>query len=306
MNLWALLQPIEIIIGWILYLLHQFFSLMGLGQGAGASWVMAIIFLTLFVRVCILPLFIRQIHSIRKTQSLQPQLLAIQKRYKNKKDSASRQRMSQETMQLYQKNGTNPMGSCLPILLQMPVFFSLYNVLRTMGDIITGVRQPVGPIDAIQATDFQNSQFFGVKLYETFSGLPDISGRIAIGVMIGLMIVLTHVTQRVSVFHNMPQATLEGPQAGIQKSMIYILPLTYIFIGPMLPIGVLIYWVTTNTWTLGQTLWQVRYMPTPGSKAYEKFEAKQHAKKQAELSNSAKTQTKGQRAQPKSKNRNKR
>ncbi|MDR3116394.1 MAG: membrane protein insertase YidC [Bifidobacteriaceae bacterium] len=300
MNFWSLLQPIEVLIGWILYLFHQFFSLLGLGSGAGASWVLAIVFLTIFVRLCILPLFIKQIHGIRKTQSLQPQLLAIQKKYKNRKDPASRQLMSQETMALYQKNGANPMGSCLPMLLQMPVFLSLYNVLRTMGDIITGARGAVGPIDAFQATDFQNSEFFGVKLYEMFSNLPDIGGRIVVGILIFLMIGLTFTTQRFSILKNMPQTTLEGPQAGVQKAMMYILPLTYILIGPMLPIGVLIYWVTTNTWTLGQTLWQIHYMPTPGSKAYQAFETREYTKKKSAQVSEFEIK-RGQRNQPKSK-----
>ncbi|MDR2799225.1 MAG: membrane protein insertase YidC [Bifidobacteriaceae bacterium] len=311
MNLWNILQPIEVLIGWILYLFHELFSVLGLGRGAGVSWVLAIVFLTLFVRLCILPLFIRQIHGIRKTQSLQPQLMAIQKKYKNKKDSASRQQMSQETMELYRKNGANPMGSCLPMLLQLPIFFSLYNVLRTMNDVITGARSPIGPIDIPNATDFQNSQFFGVKLFETFSSMNDLSDRILIGALIVIMIGLTFVTQRISIFKNMPQTTLEGPQAGMQKAMIYILPFTYIFIGPMLPIGVLIYWVTTNTWTLGQTLWQVHYMPTPGSKAFEKFEERKREKKQKEFENSddgdkSQSHSGGQRVQPKKKSRNRR
>jgi YidC/Oxa1 family membrane protein insertase len=226
---------------------------------------------------------------MRRLQALQPQLKKIQNKYKSKKDPASREAMSRETMKVYQDNHANPMGSCLPSLLQAPVFFSLYNLLRNIGNIAAGKvttgaggsTDPIGAFTKPIAQQIENTHFFSVKLSDIFSTTPDVSSRIIIGVFVGVMCLTMWYMQFHSVRNNTPRATMEGAQYRMQKIMPYIFPAFYLLSGWQMPFGVLFYWVTNNLWTLGQSLLQVRYMPTPGSPAAERKEVRDHKKENA-------------------------
>ncbi len=127
-----LLWPIMIAVAWIMTTFHKVFSWLGFDPAGGAAWGLSIVGLVVVIRIVLIPLFIRQIRASRGMQLMQPELQAIQKKYKGKTDPASREAMSRETMELYRRHNTNPFASCLPILLQSPIFFALFRVLNSL------------------------------------------------------------------------------------------------------------------------------------------------------------------------------
>src|ERR1700712_5586823 len=125
-----LLWPIKWLIEAILVTFHTVFTAIGFNPDDGITWVLSIVGLVLVIRAALIPIFVRQIKSQRRMLEVAPQLKKIQDKYKGKKDQFSREAMSRETMALYKKTGTNPLSSCLPLLIQMPIFFSLFSVLN--------------------------------------------------------------------------------------------------------------------------------------------------------------------------------
>ena len=125
-----ILWPIKWVIELILVAFHSMWTFFGLDPDAGLTWVLSIVGLVIVVRAALIPIFVRQIKSQRRMLEVAPQLKKIQDKYKGKKDQYSREAMSRETMELYKKTGTNPLSSCLPLLLQMPIFFGLFSVLN--------------------------------------------------------------------------------------------------------------------------------------------------------------------------------
>ena len=127
----TLLWPIKWVIEAILFGFHCVLGpALGMDADAGLTWVLSIVGLVLVVRAALIPIFVRQIKSQRKMMEVAPQLKKIQDKYRGKKDQYSREAMQRETMELYRKAGTNPFSSCLPLLIQMPIFFSLFSVLN--------------------------------------------------------------------------------------------------------------------------------------------------------------------------------
>src|SRR5690625_3726641 len=125
------------------------------------------------MRIILIPLFFKQIKAMRGMQVMQPELQALQKKYKNRKDPASRQKMQEEMMALYRKHGTNPFSSCLPILAQSPIFFALFRVLYSLPQIADGTYrdgQPLGPVDASAAAQFMDATLLGARLSQSFLG----------------------------------------------------------------------------------------------------------------------------------------
>jgi YidC/Oxa1 family membrane protein insertase len=264
----TILSPIQIILAWIMNIWHEGLVLVGMPRGSGTAWILAIMLMTVTIKVCLLPLLLKQIHATRRMQGLQPQLQAIQKKYKGKKDQDSKMKMSQETMALYKAHNANPASSCLPMLFQGPILFSLYWMLRDLGQISTGAKDAFGPIDATAANDIENSWFFGAKLSQVLSS-PDITtaGQVTIWCVIAFMCVAMFLSQNLNIRVNMPEASKDNPQFKSQKIMAMVFPLMYIFMGQAIPMGVLVYWIISNFWQLGQTVFQILYIPTPGSKA---------------------------------------
>src|SRR6478735_9934002 len=146
MDFFAFLAPIEWVVAWIMYLCHQGLTYLGFSDGPGPAWVLSIVGLVIIIRILLIPLFFKQIKASRGMQMLQPEMQAIQKKYKGKSDPASREAMSRETMELYKKHGTNPFASCLPILLQTPIFFALFRVLNSLPAIADGTHETIGPL----------------------------------------------------------------------------------------------------------------------------------------------------------------
>lgn len=272
----TLLAPIMWGEAWVMLAWHRLFSLVGIGGGWG--WALSIVGLTVIVRIVLIPLFVKQIHASRRLQLIQPEMQKIQAKYKGKTDPDSRQAMTQETMQLYKRTGTNPFASCLPILLQSPFFFALFTVLNNLKGIAEGRYAPIGPITPQIAADIESSNIFGAPLSSAFMSAPDLATKVVTVVLIILMSVTTFTTQRQLMRKNMPDAALDNPFMRQQKIILYLLPIFFAVSGINFPIGVLLYWLTTNLWSMGQQFYVIRRMPAPGSQAERDLRARRERK----------------------------
>lgn len=315
MDFFAFLYPIEWVVAWIIYGSHWLFTTLGMSAGPGTAWVLSIVALVIVIRIVLIPLFFKQIKASRGMQMIQPELQAVQKKYKGKTDPASRENMTRETMELYRKHGTNPFASCMPILLQSPIFFALFRVLNSLKQISEGTADPIGPITRDVAGDIESSTLFGAQLSDVFLQTDSWVSRTVVIVLIVAMSVTTFTTQRQLTMKNMPPSALEGPMAQTQKMMLYMLPLVFAISGVNFPVGVLIYWTVTNLWSMGQQYYTIKRMPTPGSIAEKQMKERQAAKAAKRAAKSGEViedatpvveQPKsGQRVQPKRKDRQK-
>lgn len=276
----GILHPIIVVFAWIWVYLHKALTLIGIPDGPGIGWVLAIVLMTVLVRFAIVPLYLKQTRSMRSMQMLQPEMQKIQAKYKGKKDSVSRQRMSEETMALYKKHGASPYASCWPMLVQMPVLFGLYRVIFAVQQIKDGNYQydNLGPLNQAVATDINNSTVFGVGLSQSLGTTPEWSGKIVFILLIVVLVVVQFLTMRLSMKRNMaPNSDANNPMVRSQKSMMYLMPLMFVFTGVVFQMGLLMYMVTTTTFGFFQQLWVNSTMPTPGSPAFNHLLAKRES-----------------------------
>ncbi|HLN75795.1 MAG TPA: membrane protein insertase YidC [Nocardioidaceae bacterium] len=267
----AIMTPLYWITSIILSGFHKVFGSV-FGPESGWAWALAIVGLTLVIRTALIPLFVKQIKSSRNMQLLQPKVKELQKKYGH-----DRERLAQETMALYKETGTNPFASCLPILLQMPIFLALFRLLSNAANDI-----PKGALTQQQAEQFSQAQLFGAHLADTFVKAPEgaLSVRILAAVLVIAMTATTFLTQRQLMSKNMPADAMSGPYAQQQKMLLYVLPVVFAVGGIAFPIGVLIYWTTSNLWTMGQQFYVIRNNPAPGTPA-AKAKAERDAHKAA-------------------------
>src|SRR3954453_12538541 len=158
----TILWPIKWVVELILVAFHWLFTNMGMDPAAGITWVLSIVGVTVVVRAALIPIFVRQIKNQRRMLEIAPQLKKIQDKYKGKKDQFSREAMSRETMELYKRTGTNPLSSCLPLLIQMPIFFSLFSVLSEAQKYDTTHKAGVGFLTGQLSKSFGESSLFGI------------------------------------------------------------------------------------------------------------------------------------------------
>ncbi|HEX5856647.1 MAG TPA: membrane protein insertase YidC [Microbacterium sp.] len=269
-----ILWPLKWVVELVLVFWHWLFTAMGLPAAAGITWVLAIIGLVLVVRSALIPLFVKQIKSQRKMMEIAPELRKVQEKYKGKKDQLSREAMSRETMALYKKHGTSPVSGCLPLLVQMPIFFALFSVLNDVTKHAKEGIGGVGPMTPALTEEFYNAKLFGVaSLHDTLIGAweaQETGWQVTVGillVLVVLMILSQFFTQLQIISKNLSPEAKTGQAYQMQKIMLYILPLAFIFSGVFFPLGVVIYWFTSNLWTMGQQFLVIRNMPTPGSDA---------------------------------------
>jgi YidC/Oxa1 family membrane protein insertase len=271
---YTLLTPLEYVVATIMVAFHTVLSSIGLPADSGWTWALSIVGLVVVIRILLIPLFVKQIRASRAMQLIQPQMKKIQEKYKGKTDTASRQAMQQETMALYKESGTNPFASCLPILLQSPIFFALFRVLNGISQ-----HKTIGPLNAALVEQADHAKLFGAQLSDTFTHANTTATRILTVVLIILMSLTTFTTQRQLMTKNMPASALDNPFARQQKMLLYVLPLFFAISGINFPIGVLIYWLTTNLWSMGQQFYVIRRMPAPGSEAEKALKARQERKR---------------------------
>ncbi len=264
-----LLFPLRWVVEWVLVGFHAVFTTLGAPSASGWTWAASIAGLVVVVRILLIPLFVKQIQSSRRMQLIQPEMQKIQQKYKGKTDPESRQAMSEETMNLYRRTGTNPFSSCMPILLQMPVFFALFSVLNNLSRVAdrnSGVRA-AGPLTAHLAAEAESSTLFGAPLSSSFLHSDSLEAKILTVVLVILMSASTFWTQHQLMRKNMPASALDNPFAQQQKILLYVMPLIFAVSGVNFPIGVLLYWLVTNLWTAGQQYFVIKRMPAPGSQA---------------------------------------
>ncbi|MET9051912.1 membrane protein insertase YidC [Streptomyces bacillaris] len=255
-------------VSWIIVQFHKVYGAI-FGDDSGWAWGLSIVSLVVLIRICLIPLFVKQIKSTRNMQVLQPKMKAIQERYKNDK-----QRQSEEMMKLYKETGTNPLSSCLPILAQSPFFFALYHVLSSIAS-----GKKIGAIDQQLLDSAREAHIFGAPLAAKFmdsaakveslnASLTDV--RIVTALMIVLMSASQFFTQRQLMTKNV-DLTVKTPYMQQQKMLMYIFPVIFAVMGVNFPVGVLVYWLTTNVWTMGQQMYVINQNPTPGSKAQDAY-----------------------------------
>jgi len=250
-----LYEAVAFVITWI----HRGYSTF-LPPANGLNWALTIITLTMLMRLLIFPLFLKQMRSSRKMQELAPKIQDIRRRYKNDK-----QRMNQEVMKVYQTAGVNPLGGCLPILAQFPIFISMFTVLRAMaeGQAKFGMSQEL-------VASARAAHVFGAPIPATFfSSDADIMAfdadplitRVVLGVFVAISSLTTFLTVRQSVNRSIAQMP-DNPMVQQQKILMWISPLFAIF-SLNFPLGLILYWVTTNLWTLTQQHWFYSRYPMP-------------------------------------------
>src|ERR671926_1060502 len=187
--------------------------------------------------------------------------------------------MAQEQMAMYKKHGTNPFSACLPMLIQMPFFFALFQVLSGVSNASSS-GQGIGAMSADQVKQFDQSSIFGAPLSAAL--LHGGAGNTAVVILSILMIIAMtasqFITQKQIMAKNMSEEAMASPFMRQQKMMLYILPIVFGVGGINFPIGVLIYWTTTNLWTMGQQFFVIRRMPTPGSPAAKALAERRAAK----------------------------
>jgi membrane protein insertase, YidC/Oxa1 family, C-terminal domain len=283
----TLLWPIKWVIEAILVGFHTLLDLLGMDPAAGLTWVLSIVGLVLVVRAALIPIFVRQIKSQRKMLEVAPQLKKIQDKYRGKRDQFSREAMQRETMALYQKAGTNPFASCLPLLIQMPIFFSLFSVLNESRPQADGsFKAGVGLLNQQLAEQFGSSSLFGVAplRHSIQSALAENPVEVVVVVIAIVMVVVMtasqFITQLQIMSKNQSPEMKASPMYRQQRILLYILPLVFLFSGFAFPIGVMFYWLTSNIWTMVQQFIVIRQMPTPGSEAALAREARLARKRQ--------------------------
>jgi YidC/Oxa1 family membrane protein insertase len=269
--------PLYYAISGILILWHKLFTFLGLDAAGGMSWVLSIVGLTVVIRALLIPLFVKQIKASRNMQLIQPKVKELQKKYGH-----DRERLAQETMKLYKDSGTNPFASCLPLLLQMPIFFTLFRLLDQAAKNQTAK----GFLTEELARQFGEARLFGqIPIADSFweAGIWREGGGDPGVMFLALVLVLamtatTFFTQRQLMSKNMPADALSGPYAQQQKLLLYVLPVAFGLGGVAFPIGVLLYWTTSNLWTMGQQFYVIRNNPAPGTPAFEAKQQRDQAK----------------------------
>ena len=302
----TILNPLYNLVSGVIVLIHKALSPV-FGKDSGVTWALSIMGLVVLIRIILIPLFVKQIKSQRALTALQPQMKAIQAKYKD-----DRQKQSEEMMKLYKEHKTNPLASCFPILAQAPIFFSLFTVLNGIAkDVPHGYLKGEYLVSAAQA------KFFGASISETFLGSSDTTVKIVTVALIFIMSATTFTTQRQLMVKGMPKMdSSNNMMLQQQKIMLYVFPLIFAISGVNFPVGVLIYWSTTNFWTWGQQFYVIKRNPTPGSPAFEELQRKKARKAKLDSKNSSGAvidgdnpdggagetgEVKGQRKQPKKK-----
>lgn len=315
----VILWPFQWIVSAVLWVFHTIFTAIGMDPASGLTWVLAIIGLTLVMRTLTIPLFLKQIKSMRGMQELQPELAKLQKKYKGKTDQLSRQAMAQEQMELYRKTGSNPLVSCLPILVQMPIFFGLFRVLNGVPTAAAN-NEGILVLTPQMVKQFHDTFIFNqVPLFSTMMKPGDGNHAMTIAVAAILVILMTlsmFYSQKQLGAKNMSDAAKESPMYRQQQIMLYVFPLIFLISGINFPIGVLVYWTISNFWSVGQQWWVIRNNPTPGSQAERELNERRAAKglppvgktkeeHERELAEARERATRGQRQQPIGKKRQK-
>jgi YidC/Oxa1 family membrane protein insertase len=264
----TILAPLNNAVAWIITQLFNLFS-PAFGVASGVTWVLTIVILVVIMRLILVPLFIKQMHTQRAMTALTPKIQEIRKKHKG-----DRETLNQETMKLYQEAGVNPLMGCLPVVLQLPIFFALFNVLRYIAEWHKGDPLQFHLTEKV-ITSAQHAKIFGATIADKvlFTGTSGQGGidvplhaKIVICVVVLISMTTTYLTVRQSMKRGMMPTNNSGPMGQSQKLMAYIMPL-FALTGLYWQFGLVLYWVTTNLWTLGQQYVLLRKYPVGAAAA---------------------------------------
>jgi YidC/Oxa1 family membrane protein insertase len=253
----SLLNPLADLVAWVIMRIH---AVMGaiFGPATGLAWGLSIVLLVVLIRICLIPLFVKQVNAQRKMAQHAPQLAELRKKYKNDKT-----RLNEETMKFYKENGVNPLAGCLPMIPQFIIFFALFYVLREIAEWKPGQVPKYGlTVPVLESA--QKATIFGVHLYDKLL-FPHTAGMglgpsIVAAITVALSATTTFLTVRQTSKRGLMQtATVDpdNPMAGMQKYMMYVVPF-FSLTGLYWQYGLVLYWLTTNVWTLGQQYFMFR------------------------------------------------
>jgi YidC/Oxa1 family membrane protein insertase len=256
------LNPIYEAVAWVLKEIYGFLS-PTLGTTSGWTWALSIVILVILMRLVLVPLFVKQMHTTRAMSALAPEMQALRKKYKNDK-----QTLQQETMKLYQQAGVNPLMGCLPVVLQLPLFFALYSVLKSIAEWKVGQAPKYG-LTLTMVESAQKAKILGASVADKvlFTGTLHVPlhAKVVIFCAVLISMTTTFLTVRQSMKRGMmPAATPDNPMGQSQKYMMYFMPL-FALSGLYWPFGLVLYWVTTNCWTLLQQWVMFRRFPQPAA-----------------------------------------
>ena len=261
----AVLDPLNNVVAWVIMRIHAGLGAL-FGASSGWAWGLSIAILVIIIRLCLVPLFVKQVHAQRKMAQHAPHLQELRKKYKGDK-----QRLNEETMKFYKENGVNPLAGCLPMIPQMIVFFSLFSVLRFIADWKQGSPLKYGFTQSV-VHSAQQAKIFGVHLGDKFlfaHPTPPLHVIIVIILTVVVSSTTTFMTVRQSAKRGLMQTNVDpdNPMAQSQKYMQYIVPF-FSLTGLYWQYGLVLYWVTTNLWTLGQQYFMFRnWEPLPTAAA---------------------------------------
>ena len=255
------LNPIYAAVAWVLKEIYDFLNPL-LGTTSGWTWALSIVILVVLMRLVMVPLFVKQMHTTRAMSALAPEMQALRKKYKNDK-----QTLQQETMKLYQQAGINPLMGCLPVVLQLPMFFALYSVLKAIAEWKPGQAPKYGLTHQMVASA-QQAKILGASVADKFLFTDRVHvplhAKAVILIAVLISMTTTFLTVRQSMKRGMmPAATPDNPMGQSQKYMMYIMPF-FALSGLYWPFGLVLYWVTTNCWTLGQQFVLLQELPEDG------------------------------------------
>ena len=259
------LNPLYIAVAWVMTQIHAGLSHI-MPSTSGEAWFLTIVLLVVLMRLILVPLFVKQMHSMRKMSALTPQLQELRKKYKGDK-----QTLNEETMRLYRENGVNPLGGCLPLVAQMPVFFALFSVLRAIAGWRPGMPLPYHMSESV-VRSAQGANILGAKIGDKvlFTGPMHVpfEAKVVICCAVAISVITTFMTVRQNTKRGLNPANMQpdNPMAASQKYMAYIVPF-FALSGLYWQFGLVLYWVTTNVWTLGQqwVLFKRYPAPVPGA-----------------------------------------
>jgi YidC/Oxa1 family membrane protein insertase len=251
----SILNPLADLVAWVIMHIHAGLGAL-FGPNTGLAWGLSIAGLVIIIRLLLVPLFVKQVNAQRKMAQHAPQIAELRKKYKNDK-----QRLNEETMKFYKENGVNPLAGCLPMIPQMIVFFSLFYVLRAIADWHPGVKPAYGLTVPVMESA-QKATILGVHLGDRL-----LFSHQAVPLHVAIVIVLTVIVSASTTFMTVRQSSKRGlmqtnvdpdnPLAASQKYMMYIVPF-FSLTGLYWQYGLVLYWVTTNLWTLGQQYFMFR------------------------------------------------
>jgi YidC/Oxa1 family membrane protein insertase len=253
----SILNPLADLVAWVIMRIH---AVMGaiFGPATGLAWGLSIVILVVLIRICLIPLFVKQVNAQRKMAQHAPQLAELRKKYKNDKT-----RLNEETMKFYKENGVNPLAGCLPMIPQMIIFFALFYVLRAIAEWKPGQVPKYGlTVPVLESA--QKATIFGVHLYDKLlfshtAGMGLVPSIVA-AITVALSATTTFLTVRQTSKRGLMQTANvdpDNPMAGMQKYMMYIVPF-FSLTGLYWQYGLVLYWLTTNMWTLGQQYFMFR------------------------------------------------